>query len=146
MKSGNLFETRNGNLYLYHNQSPYYLNLTTNNSSIIPAKYNDNLTHKLNKDFDIMRIYEDYTCQKIVWERKEVITLTDADKFILQNRPADYDYIARDNDGSLYIYKKTPHCTDGHWFENDYHEIFSHLCADLTLENSPVYIPDLLKS
>ena len=144
MKSGNLFETREGMLYLYHDQALYYLNLTTNNSCLSTGHYQD-YNHTEDPKYDIMKVYEDYTCTKVIWERSKV-KLSQVEKLILENRPKGYDYIARDNNNTLYLYSSIPHKNEeGIWYSEDYVEVYSHLFKMVSFSNY-MYVPDLLKS
>lgn len=143
MKSGNLFETREGMLYLYHDQAPYYLNLTTNNSCLSKDHYQE-YNHKEDPKYDIMKVYENYTCAKIIWERPKV-KLSEVEKLILENRPEGYEYIARDNNNTLFLHLRAPEKCDGIWYSEDYIEVYSHLFQMITSSNY-IYIPDLLKS
>ena len=144
MKSGNLFETREGMLYLYHDQAPYYLNLTTNNSCLCRNSYLE-YDHKNDSKYDIMKVYEDYTCTKVIWERPKV-KLSQVEKLILENRPKGYDYIVRDDNNELFLHLNTPDKSEeGIWYSEDYIEIYSHLFKMVTSSNY-MYVPDLLKS
>ena len=66
--------------------------------------YNENLDDKDN-DYDIMKVYEDYTLQNLLWERKE-IKLTEDEKVILRNLPPKFKWITRDKDGTLYLFNE----------------------------------------
>lgn len=142
MKSGNLFETREGMLYLNHDQSIYYLNLTTNNSCLSKGYYQD-YNHTKDPKYDIMKVYEDYTCTKVIWERSKV-KLSEVEKLILENRPKGYDYIARDDNNGLFLHLNAPDKNNGVWYSEDYIEIYSHLFKMVTSSNF-IYVPDLLK-
>lgn len=147
MKSGNLFETREGMLYLYHDQALYYLNLTTNNSCLTIGHY-QGYNHTKDSKYDIMKVYEDYTCTKVIWERPEVkpeTKLSKVEKLILENRPKGYDYIARDNNNTLFLHTNTPRKNGNIWYSDEYIEIYSHLFKMITPANY-IYVPDLLKS
>lgn len=60
----------------------------------------------------IVKIYEDYTCTKVLWERKERPVLTKDEKVILRNIDPMYKYIARDITslvtGGLHVYFNKP--------------------------------------
>ena len=55
-----------------------------------------------------MKVYKDYTCKELLWERKEKPQLTEDEKVILRNLPKHYEWIARDIDGCLYVYASKP--------------------------------------
>ena len=59
-------------------------------------------------ELKIVKVYEDYTCSKVLWERKEKPVLTEDEKVILKNINPMYKYIARDNNGKLFIYAIKP--------------------------------------
>lgn len=78
--------------------------------------YTEDLTLKISQTTcdpcHIVKIYKDYTCQEILWERKEKPELTDDEKVILRNINPMYKYIGRDREGitsgGLYIYINKP--------------------------------------
>lgn len=60
------------------------------------------------KTFDIVAVYE----LKEVWKREE-LTITEDEKVILRNLPAEYKWITRDENSKLYIYQDKPEkCVD----------------------------------
>ena len=112
LDNGNVVELRSGRKFLYHNidrskildvKGFTYLNLND---------YDENLKCKVAylNSFDIMKVYKDYTCKELLWERKEnkKPLLTEDEKVILRNLPKEYKWIARDSDGRLYIYASKP--------------------------------------
>ena len=110
LKYGNVVETRNGARYLYHCaisdkllhlESLGYVNLDNYNENL---KFNNG---NLN-EFDIMKVYKDYTCKELLWERKEKPQLNEDEKAILRNIDKEYKWIARDDDGLLCVYKEKP--------------------------------------
>lgn len=75
---------------------------------------NDDLTSNWRNHYDIMKVYEDYTMTKLLWERKE-IKLSDREIKVLEAlKTLGFKVIARDWCGKrLYAYKKTPpKCSD----------------------------------
>lgn len=61
-----------------------------------------------NKTLDIVAVYE----LNEVWKREE-LTITEDEKTILRNLPAEYKWITRDEDSKLYIYQDKPEkCVD----------------------------------
>ena len=111
LEYGNVVETREGIKYLYHcNNSDKFLNLVDNGFLWI-CDFDKNLKLKhiydLN-EFDIMKVYKDYTLKELLWERKEKLKLTEDEKAILRNLPKEYKWIARDIDGCLYVYASKP--------------------------------------
>ena len=109
LRYGNVVETREGIKYLYHcNNSDKFLNLDYDGFLWI-RKFDENLKDidDLN-EFDIMKVYKDYTLTELLWERKEIPQLTEDEKVILRNVPKHYEWIARDIDGCLYVYASKP--------------------------------------
>lgn len=97
---------------------------------------------------DIIKVYEDYTCQKLLWQRKTNMRPTEDEKTILKNLHEGFEWIARDEDSCLCIYDKKPEkgidywqCT--HTFEEL--EFFNHLFTFIKWEDEePYLISDLL--
>ena len=105
LKYGNVVETREGIKYLYHcKNSAQFLNLDYDGFLWI-RNFDENLKcfDDLN-ELDIMKVYKDYTCKELLWERKEKPKLTEDEKVILKNVSKHYEWIARDIDGCLYVY------------------------------------------
>ena len=74
---GNVVENRSGRRFLFtikENQAFIDLNHISNNS-VCYNNYNDfneDLTCKyVTRDEDIIKVYKDYTCSKVIWARKE---------------------------------------------------------------------------
>ena len=111
LKYGNVVETRNGARYLYHCaisdkllhlESLGYVNLDNYNENL---KFNNG---NLN-EFDIMKVYKDYTCKELLWERKEKPQLNEDEKAILKVLLNEkYKWIARDKNDWLYVYASKP--------------------------------------
>ena len=109
LKFGNVVETREGFKYLYHGQKgSKFLNLINGNTYAELSSYDDNLTNQFHKDLDIVKVYKNYTCQKLLWERPKKPVLTDDEKVILRNIDKEFKYIARDEDGDLNVYIEKP--------------------------------------
>ena len=112
LKYKNVVELRNGDFYV--------LVKAYNKSVLITLKgkyhlsfddYYENLTHISGcVELDIMKVYKDYTCTELLWERKEKQKpkLTEDEKVILRNVPKQYEWIARDAGDSLCVYTKRP--------------------------------------
>lgn len=107
LKYGNVVELRNGEKCLYHRSEVKLMSLD-GNYFLNFNKYHENLCDICDNDFDIVKVYKDYTCQELLWERKEKPKLTGTEKVILRNIDEEFKYIARDNNGLLYIYKNKP--------------------------------------
>ena len=96
------------------------------------------------KNFDIVAVYE----LNEVWKREE-LTITDDEKVILRNLPANYEWIARDKDSKLYIYLDKPERCGDVWIGKRGQrslEALSHLFEMVKWEDDePWKIEDLLK-
>ena len=110
LDSGNVVEIRNGQRFLYHNidrnkilgiQGFTYLNLDD---------YDENLKCKIVylNTLDIMKVYKDYTCTELLWERKEAKPTEDEKAILKVLLKEKYKWIARDKNGCLYIYENKP--------------------------------------
>ena len=111
LEYGNVVETREGIKYLYHcKNSDKFLNLDRDGFFLI-SDFDENL--KFNDDdlneFDIMKVYKDYTCKELLWERKEKPKLTEDEKYILKVSLNEmYKWIARDASGLIYLFTNKP--------------------------------------
>ena len=110
LKYGNVVETREGIKYLYHwKNSDKFLNLEYD-AFLWIRNFDENLKciDDLN-ELDIMKVYKDYTCKELLWERKETPKLTEDEKAILKVLLKEkYKWIARDKNGCLYVYASKP--------------------------------------
>ena len=149
LKYGNVVETREGIKYLYHcKNSDKFLNLDYD-AFLWIHNFDKNLKciNDLN-EFDIMKVYKDYTCKKLLWERKEKpkIKLTEDEKAILRNMPQYYKWIARDENGCLYVYTSKPEKVITMWKGSGLPMMpFNHLFQFIKWEDEePYLIEDLL--
>lgn len=159
LKFGNVVETREGIKYLYHGQNENkFLDLLTGYTYVSVSDYDDDLTNQELADgsSDIVKVYKDYTCKKVLWERKEKPVLTDDEKVILKNINKAFKYIARDRGDSLFVYTSKPIKKRNDWKFNDIDEnlkdewsaitIYNHLFQFVKWEDKePYLIEDLLK-
>ena len=148
LECGNVVETREGIKYLYHcKNSDRFLNLDYNGYLWI-RDFDKNLKSSdgLN-EFDIMKVYKDYTCKELLWERKETPKLTEDEKVILRNLPKEYKWIARDSSGMVYIFIEKPEKGQAIWYGFGQPMIpFYHLFQFIKWEDEePYLIVDLLK-
>lgn len=109
--------------------------------------YTNDLKSRVNKKYDMVKIYEG---KELLWERKEIPELTGKEVTILNNVDKKFKYIARDlYENSIGIFEAIPHLDDDKWRTNDSaHEAefpFSNIFKSITFENSPILISDLLK-
>ena len=110
LRYGNVVETREGIKYLYHcKNSDKFLNLDYDGFLWI-RHFDENLKcfNDLS-ELDIMKVYNDYTCKELLWERKEKPQLNEDEKAILKVLLKEkYKWIARDKNGCLYVYASKP--------------------------------------
>ena len=146
LKYGNVIETRNGNKYLYYITTSNQLLNLKDNFNISLDYYNENLLHISNCGLlDIMKVYKDYTCKELIWERKEEPKLTEDEKAILRNVPQYYKWIARDGNGVVCLYPDKPHKSKTIWDSYGALFPFHHLFQFIKWEDEEPYsIKELL--
>ena len=150
LKHGNAVKLRNGDtmLFCWHFPDEILVNLE-GRKFITFDSYRDNLTDIDNAvEFDIMKVYKDYTCKELLWERKEKkLVISEDEKAILRNVPKHYKWIARDIDGRLYIYASKPKKGLSIWLDTGLPMItFDHIFEFIKWEDDEPYsIEDLLK-
>ena len=109
-------------------------------------RYYDERLNDLNAGgkMDIVAVYE----LKEVWKREEP-TITEDEKTILRNLPGKYEWIARNENSTLFIYQDKPRKRTDTWrSERDYRlfNLFNHLFKMVKWEDDePWKIEDLLK-
>lgn len=149
LKFGNVVETGDGIRYLYHKVTGNKLvNLFSGDTYLDLDDYNDILIMvAYGLEYQINKVYEDYTCKKLVWKRKD-FKLTEDEKTILRNIEV-YKYIARDEAGTLYVYYEKPEKDlDGeYWYgTSTCFDVFGHLFNFIKWEDKePYLISDLLE-
>ena len=92
LRYGNVIETRNGDFYVLVNiyNESILIALTSKYHFNFDA-YSIDLTQTCGfETLDIVKVYQDYTCKKLLWERKEIPQLTEDEKVILKNIPKHY--------------------------------------------------------
>lgn len=111
LNSGNVVEIRNGQKFLYHNIDRDKILDIRGYNYLELNRYDENFNRKAGKSdiFDIVKVYQDYTCQEVLWERKKKPELTDVEKAILKNYLSKgYKWIARDKEDYIYVYITKP--------------------------------------
>ena len=149
LKYGNVVELRNGDFYVLVNvyNESILIALTSKYHFNFDA-YDKDLTVKCGfETLDIVKVYQDYTCKEILWERKEKPKLTEDEKVILRNLPKDYKWIARDLSGMVYIFIERPEKGQAIWYGCGQPMIpFYHLFNFIKWEDDEPYsIEELLK-
>ena len=144
---GNVVETRSGDKYLFtfHDEEDIFVDLTGDGYYYFESLYFN--TNYKNSDIVIMKVYKDYTCKELLWERKEKPQLTEDEKVILRNLPKKYKWIARDSSGMVYIFIEKPEKGQAIWYGCGQPMIpFYHLFNFIKWEDEDPYsIEDLLK-
>lgn len=109
LKCGNVVELRNGLKFLFLDRHKSLVELTGVGCTDIDY-YDENLTRSSRQEsYDIMKVYKDYTCKELIWERKEKPKLTEDEKAVLKALLKEkYKWIARDKNGCLYVYASKP--------------------------------------
>ena len=148
LKYGNVVETRSGDKYLFtfHDEEDIFVDLTGDGYYYFESLYFN--TNYKNSSIVIMKVYKDYTCKELLWERKEKPQLTEDEKVILRNLPKQYKWIARDMGGCLYVYASKPKKGRITWEEDSGLPMipFNHLFQFIQWEDEEPYsIEDLLK-
>lgn len=111
LEHGNTVELRNGDklLFCWHFPDEILVNLGGRKFIAFDSYRKDLTIIGGEVEFDIMKVYKDYTCKELLWERKEKkLVISEDEKAILRNLPKYYKWIARDIDGRLYIYASKP--------------------------------------
>ena len=155
LKNGNIIELRDGRRAIKTNIKGFeYIRLdyisATSTALFSLNEFNDDLKGS-HSGLDIMKVYEDYTCQKVLWERKEKPKLTEDEKAILRNLPKKWKYIVRDEDSCLWIfndYKPHKGNTTPEWLGSIGKSfiLFQHLFQFIKWEDEePYLISDLLE-
>ena len=113
---GNVVELRNGFKFLFLGNNKELIELTGIGCTAIDY-YHENLT-RINQDenYDIMKVYKDYTLTDLLWERKEKPQLNEDEKVILRSLPKEYKWITRDLSGMVYIFIERPEKGQAIWY------------------------------
>lgn len=149
LKYGNVVEERGGyKCIVYCDKTEKALIRLNTGACVNLDNYREDLTDiEGYMEFDIMKVYKDYTCTELLWERKETPKLTEDEKAILRNRPKDYKWIARDLSGLVYIFIERPEKGQAIWYGCGQPMIpFYHLFNFIKWEDKEPYsIENLLK-
>ena len=146
LRYGNVVETRSGDKYLFtfHDEEDIFVDLTGDGYYYFESLYFN--TNYKNSDIVIMKVYKDYTCKELLWERKEKPQLNEDEKAILRNVPQYYKWIARDGNGVVCLYPDKPHKSKTIWDSYGTLFPFHHLFQFIKWEDDePYLIEDLLK-
>ena len=110
---------------------------------LLLEEYND-YNHLMEEIYDIMIVYDK---GKVVWERS--LYLKQEEKIILKCLRKDYKYIAKDDDGEIYIFTTLPQKHKDTWIIEDDDEEWSPLTCFDAFKDMPTTkaykIGDLIK-
>lgn len=118
LNCGNVVELRDGKRYIQTCIEGYefirldYIN--SKSTSFFPLNEFDDDLKGSHSGLDIMKIYEDYTLKKVLWERKEFVVSTD-EKTLLRIIPKTFKWIARTQEEYLLLYEDKPQKTRYYW-------------------------------
>lgn len=154
LKSGNVVELRDGRRYIktcivgFEFIRLDYTSATS--TGIFPLNEFDDYLKGSHSGLDIMKIYEDYTLKKVLWERKEFVVSTD-EKTLLRIIPKTFKWIVRSQERCLLLYEEKPQKTRYYWESSlgnvESLMIFNHLFEYIKWEDElPTLIEDLLKN
>lgn len=136
LKAGMVVEIREGEKYLITKGHDHLVLTCLPSGSVydVLEHYNDDLKMSsaiacllgVQKESDIVKVYSDHTMTNILWERKVKPSLNIDEINLLRfiqryhDRKRDYEWIARDEDGGLYVYVSRPEKRDDYW-DNKHH-------------------------
>ena len=156
LKNGNIIELRDGRRFIKTCIEGFeFIRLdytSATSTAIFPLSEFEDYLKGSNITLDIIKVYEDYTLKKVLWERKEKPELTKVEEAILRSLPKKYKYIARDkiSESMLCVFIDKPEkVLAKFWFSPNYEslEIFKHLFQFIKWEDEePYLISDLLKN
>lgn len=116
---GNVVELRNGLKFLFLSKDKELVELTGIGCTDI-GYYDENLTRSSRQEsYDIMKVYRDYTCKELLWERKEKPKLNEDERSILWNLSEEYKWIVRDESGLIYLFTNKPFKALNRWVGYD---------------------------
>ena len=146
LECGNVVELRNGLKFLFLGRHKSLVELTGVGCTDIDY-YDENLTRSSRQEsYDIMKVYKDFTCKELLWERKEKLQLNEDEKFILWNLSEEYKWIVRDASGLIYVFTNKPFKDLNRWMGYDPLMVpFKHLFKFIKWEDEEPYsIEELL--
>ena len=137
LQVNDIVTTREGNTYLVHD---FYGELFAirEQGYLAIYDYNNDLTLKQGAKFDIVKVQRpdeayqltgrEWINAPVIWERKEVVLLSEVEYHILKNAKQEWKWIARHKDDNLFLYRNKPGKSNAYW-NNEHGNI------DLTVYN-----------
>lgn len=150
---GNIVELRDGRRFIKTCIEGFeFIRLdytSATSTAIFPLSEFEDYLKGSNITLDIVKVYEDYTLKKVLWERKEFVVSTD-EKTILRIIPKTFKWIVRSYENILFLYEDKPQKTRYYWesSKGDVENlmVFNHLFEYIKWEDElPTLIEDLLK-
>lgn len=169
LKLGNVVEFNDGDFCLLANAKHHdlcFMHLSIGGGvKTSLSSYDDDLVYKgilcslpsatLAKGYSIKKIYKNFTLKEVLWERKEMPELSEAEKAVLKALPDKFKYIVRDRIGDLELYGSAPEKTPyNDWWhivgdDDEYacFDAYNHLFQFIKWEDEEPYkISDLLEA
>lgn len=104
LQIGNVVQLNNGDKYLYNCSIRALINLNGKSSLNIGDYFNDlKFIGTECSEYDVEKVYKDYTCQELIWERKE---LNQFEIMFLSNLNPIYTHIVIYNDKEIGLSNK----------------------------------------
>ena len=161
LQVNDIVTTREGNMYIVH-ESNGKLFAIREQGYLAFYDYNNDLTLKKGAEFNIVKVQRPdeayqltgraWVDAPVIWERKEkekAPILSEAEYHILNSLSKEWEWIARGEDGSLFLYDKKPYKYGSFWkYTSAYIEldIYEHLFPCVQWEDDePWKITKLLK-
>lgn len=159
LRVNDIVTTRENKTYMVH-QFNTELIFVSKVAFLYSDGYTDDLIRKLNDAaLDIIKVRRPtdlYQLQTIswdeapvIWERKEVPLLSEAEYHILKNLSTQWKWIARDKNGYLFLYDKKPYKSSSDWkYTSKYTElgVYEHLFPCVKWEDDEAWeIAELLE-
>ena len=154
LKNGNIIELRDGRRFINTCIEGFeFIRLdytSATSTAIFPLSEFEDYLKGSNITLDIIKVYEDYTLKKVLWERKEFVVSTD-EKTILRILPKQFKWIVRSYENILFLYEdkpqKTRYCWESSKGDIENLMVFNHLFEYIKWEDElPTLIEDLLKN
>ena len=158
LKVNDIVTTRVGNMYMVHEFNGKLFAIREQ-GYLTFDDYNNDLTLKQDAGFDIVKVQrpdeayqlinKGWINAPVIWERKEVPLLSEAEYHILKNAKQEWKWIARDMDDNLFLYGNKPGKSYGYWIaeRGDIDlTVYNHLFPFVKWEDDePLEIAELLE-
>ena len=126
LRVNDIVTTRAGNTYTVHDFNGKLFAIKEQ-GYLAFDDYNNDLTLKQGAEFDIVRVQRpneayqlvvrEWIDVPVIWERKEVPLLSEAEYHILKNAKQEWQWVARDMDDDLFLYRNKPGKSNAYWID-----------------------------